>query len=36
MPISSFPKFRKGAALVCPDRKTVALTGDGSAMYTLQ
>lgn len=25
-----------GAALACPDRKVVALTGDGSAMYTLQ
>ena len=25
-----------GAALARPDRKTVALTGDGSAMYTLQ
>ncbi len=25
-----------GAALACPDRKTVCLTGDGSAMYTLQ
>ena len=25
-----------GAALACPDRKVVALMGDGSAMYTLQ
>lgn len=25
-----------GAAIACPDRKVVALTGDGSAMYTLQ
>lgn len=25
-----------GAALACPDRKIVALTGDGSAFYTLQ
>ncbi|NNE89905.1 MAG: acetolactate synthase large subunit [Silicimonas sp.] len=25
-----------GAAMACPDRKVVALTGDGSAMYTLQ
>lgn len=25
-----------GAALACPDRKTVCLTGDGSAMYTVQ
>jgi len=25
-----------GAAVACPDRKVVALTGDGSAMYTLQ
>lgn len=25
-----------GAALACPDQKTVCLTGDGSAMYTLQ
>ncbi len=25
-----------GAALACPDRKVVALEGDGSAMYTLQ
>jgi acetolactate synthase-1/2/3 large subunit len=25
-----------GAAIACPDRKTVCLTGDGSAMYTVQ
>ena len=25
-----------GAATACPDRKVIALTGDGSAMYTLQ
>lgn len=25
-----------GAATACPDRKIIALTGDGSAMYTLQ
>ncbi len=25
-----------GAAIACPDVKTIALTGDGSAMYTLQ
>lgn len=25
-----------GAALACPDRKTLCLTGDGSVMYTLQ
>lgn len=25
-----------GAAAACPDRKVLALTGDGSAMYTLQ
>ncbi len=25
-----------GAAIACPDRKVLALTGDGSAMYTLQ
>ena len=25
-----------GAALACPDRKVVTLTGDGGAMYTLQ
>ena len=25
-----------GAALACPDRKVIALTGDGSAMYTVQ
>jgi acetolactate synthase-1/2/3 large subunit len=25
-----------GAAMACPDRKVLALTGDGSAMYTLQ
>ncbi len=25
-----------GAALACPERKTVCLTGDGSAMYTVQ
>ncbi|MCR8827934.1 acetolactate synthase large subunit [Pseudosulfitobacter koreensis] len=25
-----------GAAIACPDRKVLALTGDGSAMYTVQ
>ncbi len=25
-----------GAAIACPDRKIIAMTGDGSAMYTLQ
>lgn len=25
-----------GAAMACPDRKVIALTGDGSAMYTVQ
>ncbi|GGA08816.1 acetolactate synthase large subunit [Neptunicoccus cionae] len=25
-----------GAAVACPDRKVMALTGDGSAMYTIQ
>lgn len=25
-----------GAAVACPERKVIALTGDGSAMYTLQ
>ncbi len=25
-----------GAAIACPDRQVIALTGDGSAMYTLQ
>ena len=25
-----------GTAIACPDRKTVCLTGDGSAMYTMQ
>ncbi|MEX0284201.1 MAG: acetolactate synthase large subunit [Paracoccaceae bacterium] len=25
-----------GAAIACPDRKVVSLTGDGSAMYTVQ
>ncbi|MEL7100258.1 MAG: acetolactate synthase large subunit [Pseudomonadota bacterium] len=25
-----------GAAIACPDRKVIAVTGDGSAMYTLQ
>ncbi|MBI2384263.1 MAG: acetolactate synthase large subunit [Gammaproteobacteria bacterium] len=25
-----------GAAVACPDRKVIALTGDGSAMYTIQ
>lgn len=25
-----------GAATACPDRKVIAMTGDGSAMYTLQ
>ncbi|HLT76730.1 MAG TPA: acetolactate synthase large subunit [Ferrovibrio sp.] len=31
----SFP-VAVGCALACPDRKVVALTGDGSAFYTLQ
>ena len=25
-----------GAAIACPDRKVMCLTGDGSAMYTVQ
>ena len=25
-----------GAAIACPDRKVIALAGDGSAMYTIQ
>jgi acetolactate synthase-1/2/3 large subunit len=25
-----------GAAIACPERKVIALVGDGSAMYTLQ
>ena len=25
-----------GAALACPDRRVICMTGDGSAMYTLQ
>ena len=25
-----------GAAVACPDRKVIALSGDGSAMYTIQ
>lgn len=30
------PPVSVGAAIACPDRKVVALEGDGSAMYTLQ
>ena len=28
--------FAVGAAIACPERKVIALEGDGSAMYTLQ
>ena len=30
------PPVATGAALACPDRRTICLVGDGSAMYTLQ
>ena len=30
------PPVATGAAVACPDRKVIALEGDGSAMYTLQ
>jgi acetolactate synthase-1/2/3 large subunit len=30
------PPVAVGAAVACPDRKVIALEGDGSAMYTLQ
>jgi acetolactate synthase-1/2/3 large subunit len=30
------PPVAVGAAIACPDRKVIALEGDGSAMYTLQ
>jgi acetolactate synthase I/II/III large subunit len=30
------PPVATGAAIACPDRKVIALEGDGSAMYTLQ
>ena len=30
------PPVATGAALACPDRRTLCLVGDGSAMYTIQ
>jgi acetolactate synthase I/II/III large subunit len=30
------PPMATGAALACPDRRTFCMTGDGSAMYTIQ
>ena len=30
------PPVATGAALACPDRRVFCLTGDGSAMYTIQ
>ncbi len=30
------PPLATGAALACPDRRTFCMTGDGSAMYTIQ
>ena len=30
------PPVATGAALACPDRRVVCITGDGSAMYTIQ
>jgi acetolactate synthase I/II/III large subunit len=30
------PPLSVGAALACPDRRTLCMTGDGSAMYTIQ
>lgn len=30
------PPVATGAALACPDRRTVCMVGDGSAMYTIQ
>lgn len=30
------PPVATGAAVACPDRKVICMTGDGSAMYTIQ
>ena len=30
------PPVATGAALACPDRRVFCMTGDGSAMYTIQ
>ncbi|WP_120717266.1 acetolactate synthase large subunit [Tsuneonella amylolytica] len=30
------PPVATGAAIACPDRRTICLVGDGSAMYTIQ
>jgi acetolactate synthase-1/2/3 large subunit len=30
------PPVATGAAIACPDRKVISMTGDGSAMYTIQ
>ena len=30
------PPVATGTALACPDRRTICMTGDGSAMYTIQ
>jgi len=34
--IGDAPPMAAGAALACPDRKVIALSGDGAAMYSLQ
>jgi acetolactate synthase-1/2/3 large subunit len=34
--IGDAPPMATGAALACPDRKVIALSGDGAAMYSLQ
>ena len=34
--IGDAPPMAVGAALACPDRKVIAVTGDGAAMYSLQ
>jgi len=34
--IGDAPPMAVGAALACPDRKVIAISGDGAAMYSLQ
>ena len=34
--IGDAPPMAVGAALACPGRKVIAVTGDGAAMYSLQ
>jgi acetolactate synthase-1/2/3 large subunit len=34
--IGDAPTMAVGAALACPDRKVIAVSGDGAAMYSLQ